>query len=123
MAAIDYRDFYIKYPQNSNYNSDLIITESFTDLIVSKLEMILFTNKGDVISDPDFGCSLEFYLWQTRVSASTVQDIIRQQISTYIPELDIIGYDINVSMIQGEIRDIMVIDIFLNDQTIQAILK
>lgn len=123
MAALDYRDFYIKYPQNSNYHSDLIITESFTDLIVNKLEMILFTNKGDVISDPDFGCSLEFYLWQTRVSASTVQDIIRQQISTYIPELDTIGYDINVSMIQGEIRDIMVIDIFLNDQTIQAILK
>ncbi len=123
MAAIDYRDFYIKYPQHNKYNSEAFFTETKTDMIVNKIEMLLFTRKGDFIADPNFGCDLEFYLWQTRVSATKIEDIIREQINLYIPELNDIGYNLTVSIMQGQIRDVLVIDIVLNDQTIQAILK
>lgn len=123
MAAIDYRDFYIKYPQHNLYNENLIFTDTKTEMIVNKIEMVLFTNKGDFIGDPDFGCDLEFFLWQTRVSATKIDSVIRDQFTKYIPELDNIGYELNVSIMQGEIRDILIIDITLNDQTIQAILR
>lgn len=123
MSAIDYRDFYIKYPEHNLYHSELIFTDSKTDMIVNKIEMVLFTNKGDFIGDPDFGANLEFYLWQTRVSATKIDSIIRDQFDKYVPELNSIGYELNVSIMRGEIRDILIIDIILNDQTIQAILR
>lgn len=123
MAAIDYRDFYIKYPQNDKYNSNLILTETKTDMIINKIEMVLFTNKGEFIADADFGCNLEFYLWQTRVSAARIEDIIRDQFNKYIPEINSIGYDLSVSVVAGEIRDILIIDITVNDQTIEAVLR
>lgn len=123
MAAIDYRDFYIKYPQHNKYNPDLIFTDTKTDMIVNKIEMVLFTNKGDFIGDADFGCDLEYFLWQTRVSAGRIEDIIRDQFNKYIPEINDIGYELDVSIMQGELRDILLIDIVLNDQTIQAVLR
>jgi hypothetical protein len=123
MAAVDYRDFYIKYPQHSKYNSEAFFTETKTDMIVNKIEMVLFTNKGDFIGDLSFGCDLEFYLWQTKVSAAKIEESIRSQFSIYISELDIIGYSLNVSIMQGDIRDILIVDIVLNDQTIQAVLR
>jgi len=85
--------------------------------------MVLFTNKGDFIADADFGCNLEYYLWQTRVSAARIDEIIRDQFNKYIPELNQTSYELAVSIMQGDIRDILIIDITLNDQSIQAILR
>ena len=120
--AIDYRDFYIKYPENNNYSSDIILTETKTDMIINKIEMVLFTNKGEFIADADFGCNLEYYVRQTRVSAATIDGIIRDQFSKYIPELNSIGYTLNVSLMAGTIQDILIVDVSVADKAIQAVL-
>jgi hypothetical protein len=49
--------------------------------------MILFTNKGDVFGDPDFGGDLTLLLHQTKLSAETIKRDLLSQIYTYIPEL------------------------------------
>jgi len=121
--AVDYRDFYIKYPEYSTYSEYILNTETPTDLIVNKLEMILTTNKGEYIGDLKFGADLSYYLWDTKVSANKIQSIIDGQIKTYIPELKTIPYELDVSILEGEIRDILVVDIIIDDQKIQAILK
>ncbi len=121
--AVDYRDFYIKYPEYTTYNEHRINTETKTELIVNKLEMILSTNKGEFIGDLNFGANLSYYLWETYVSANKIKTVIEGQIKRYIPELLNTPYTLNVNILEGDIRDILVIDITIDDQKIQAVLK
>jgi len=121
--AVDYRDFYIKYPEYSTYNEYLLNTETKTDLIVNKLEMILTTNKGEYIGDLNFGANLSYYLWETYVSANKIKSIIKEQINQYIPELKFTPYSLDVRIMEGEIRDILIVDIVIDEQKIQAVLK
>ena len=68
--------------------------------------MILFTDENDVIGD-NVGIGLEHYLWQTRESVSTIESKVRSQVTTYIPELEQLGYSLSVSIFEGTYRDIM----------------
>jgi phage baseplate assembly protein W len=123
MAALDYRDFYIKYPEHSEYSENIINTETKTDLIINKLELILSTNKGDYIGDLNFGADLAHYLWETYVSADKIKSAIIEQINRYIPELNSTQYTIEANVLKGEIRDILIINITINEKHIQAVLK
>ena len=100
MASIDFRDFYIKYQGHPKYRRDLLIEDDIISVIIQKYEMILFTNKGEVLGLPDFGCDLEKFLFQTRVSAEYVRDIIIRQIRTYIPELVNMNYQLEVKFVE-----------------------
>ena len=92
-------DFYIKYPGHPKFNSPQFIEDDTVRVIVQKYEMILFTNKGELLGDPNFGCDLPALLYETQLSASTIEADIRAQISDYIPELDSINYELIVSEI------------------------
>lgn len=91
-------DFYIKYPGHPKFNSPQFIEDDTVRVIVQKYEMILFTNKGELLGDPNFGCDLPALLYETQLSASTIEADIRAQISDYIPELDSINYELTVEI-------------------------
>lgn len=119
----DIRSFYIRDKYHPNYNSNLIITDTELAEIVNKIEVVLFTNKGDFIGDLNLGANLEFYLWQTRVSAEFIKNIIQEQFDEYIPELKKYKNSINISITEGTISDILFVDIFINDITINALIS
>lgn len=123
MAANDYRDFYLKYPEHPKYNDRLLQTESETEMVVNKIEMILSTNKGDFIGDPDFGANLSHYLWSTRTSADRIRQLVQSQVNKYCPELNSTDYSLKVSIMEGELRDILLVDFVINDQQIRAVLQ
>jgi hypothetical protein len=58
--------------------------------------MILFTNKGEVLGLPDFGCDIEKLLFETRIARTGVIQTIVEQINAYIPELSGINYGLDV---------------------------
>jgi hypothetical protein len=100
MASIDFRDFYIRYKGHPKFRDNYIIEDDVISVIIQKYEMILFTNKGEVLGLPNFGCDLERFLFQTKVSSEFVEEIIRQQIQIYIPELIGMNYKLEVSFAQ-----------------------
>ena len=55
MALRDVKDLVIRYPGHPKYQPDRIIEDDEIEVIVQKLEMILFTNKGEVLGDIDIG--------------------------------------------------------------------
>ena len=103
----DYRDINIKWPGYPNYNPNQIIEDDAVNVVVQKLNMLLFTNTGENYGDPNMGCNLEFYLCQTNVPSTMIEDNIRKQITTYIPELDSMGYTLTIDMYQGSEQDQM----------------
>jgi hypothetical protein len=122
MANRDFTDFYIKYPGHPKFNDISLIEDEIVRVIVQKYEMILFTNKGELLGHPDFGGDLERLLHKTKVGAPYVEKNLNEQISTYIPELTGIPYELNVTFEQNpnSYSDIMFIDFKIKDYEVNA---
>ena len=66
-------DFYILYPGHPRYESANLIEDDLIRIVVQKYEMIIFTIKGDVLGDPNFGASLEELYLHTRTRRKKIQ--------------------------------------------------
>lgn len=53
------------------------------DLFLQQIEMVLLTPKSSVMGLPDFGASLELFLWEFNVSATQLENEIIRQINTH----------------------------------------
>ena len=100
MASFNFSDFYIGYPGHPKFVDKELITDEVVRVIIQKYEMIVFTSKGELLGDPDFGADLPKLLFETKVSATNVENDIRNQIQSYIPELQLITYQLSVSFYQ-----------------------
>ena len=110
----DYRDFYITWEGHPRYNSTEIITDSKIRLMINKMEMIIFTNKGEFAGDLNFGADIPKYIWQTNVSDTFIKNTLIEQFEKYIPEIRNYNYRINLELIEGGFigQDGLIIDIY-----------
>lgn len=120
---LDNRSFYITSEQHPKYKTGEIVVDDPMRVIVNKIEMVLFTNKGDFAGDVDFGANLSFYLWQTRVSVEYLRKIIQEQFDKYIPEMRTFNTTLNLELSEGSYQDILFIDITLNEVEVKAIFR
>lgn len=125
MAEFDFRDHYIGYEGHPRFQVNQIITDDAIRVIVQKYEMILFTNKGEILGDPDFGCDLIILLHETKVSAKATRTIIIEQINKYIPELNNTSYELDVKFQQDaeNYQDVMLTNLKIKDYEIEAIIR
>lgn len=122
MALNSVRDLVIRDNTHPRYINDKIIEDDEIEVIVQKLEMVLFTSDNDVIGD-DVGVNLEYFLWQTKVSVGTLDSKIREQIVKYIPELTQIGYHLDIEIFEGTYRDIMNLNFIIKGYNIGFIFE
>jgi hypothetical protein len=115
--AVSFIDYYIGYPGHPRFKTPDIIEDDVIRVIIQKYEMILFTNKGDLLGDPNFGANLEELLHETRLSAEVIEGDIRAQIADYIPEIDGIEYELKVEFFEDPERfqEYMVIGFKIKD--------
>lgn len=124
MAQVDnFSDLNIRWVGHPKYKSDKIIEDQLIEVIVQKLEMLLFTSEDEVYGQDSigFGIGLERYLWQTRISNDLIESKIRKAITRWIPELDIIGYELKLKLFEGTVRDIMELDFTIKGYNITYI--
>jgi len=118
---MEFKSFYIKYPGHPGYNSKKLVEDEVTGILVNKVEMILFTNKGEVYGQPTLGADLYNYLHKTSVSSDFVKSEIEEQIKEFIPELTNLMYKLDVTILPGTVQDLMLINFELNGITVDAI--
>jgi len=102
--AFNFTDFYLGYPGHPRFRSTTLIEDEALRVIIQKWEMILFTNKGEVFFDPNFGGDLNYYLHDTRLSAETIEADLKKQVSRYISELNNIEYTLKVNFFEDPER-------------------
>jgi phage baseplate assembly protein W len=124
MAEFDFKDHYIGYKGHPRFIVNKIIEDDVIRVIIQKYEMILFTNKGELFGDPDFGCDLPILLFQTRISAQNVKRIIQNQINTYITELANTNYQLEVTITNDpeNYQEVMIIDFQIADVEVNAVI-
>lgn len=119
----DYKDIYIKYEGHPRFHSNRIIEDDVVETIVQKLEMILFSDKGSLIGSPEFGCNLEYFLWETKVPANDLKFLISNQINFFVPELNTLGYDFNLELYEGSFRDILYLNFVIKGYNYELLIK
>lgn len=120
---LDYKDLYIKYDGHPRFHSNKILESDVIETIVQKLEVVLFTNKGDVYGEPQLGCNIEYLLWETKIPVSEIKKNISRQIDIYIPELNELGYDFNIELYEGSYRDILYLNFKIKGYNFEMLLK
>lgn len=122
MADINFIDFYIGYPGHPRFREPEIIEDDVIRVVIQKYEMIIFTNKGELLGDPNFGADLPALLHQTRLSAEAIEADIISQITEYISEIDGIEYELTVEFGEDPERyqEYMVIWFKINDYEVYA---
>ena len=115
--AFDFKDFYVMYKGNPYYEGDKIEEDSVIRVIIQKYYNLLFTNKGDLLGDPDFGANLEELLYETGLDDVSVRQVIIDQLEIYIPEIFGTSFDIGVVFVEDpyNYQEMMFINLTISD--------
>lgn len=121
--AFDFSDFYIIYPGHPRFNDIQIIEDDVIRVIIQKWELMIFTNKGELFCNPEFGGDLPKYLHETRLSAETIESELRAQVREYINELESINYTLQVNFYEDPERyqEYMEINFQIADYEVYAV--
>ena len=122
MSNVNFIDFYISYPGHPRFVESEVIEDDIIRVIVQKYEMIIFTNKGDLLGEPNFGGDLTLLLHETRLSSESIEGNLRAQIADYIPEIDGIDYELSVEFFDDmeRFQEYMVINFTIRDYSVYA---
>ena len=117
MALYDYTDFYIIDSSFNKFNDTELIEDDLIRIIIQKYQVLVYTTKGDVMGDLNVGTDLPELLFQTKLSSQSVQDIITEQIFTYIPEITQTPYELTVEFEQDpeNYQEIMIINFKIDE--------
>lgn len=109
-------DLYFKMDTYPYYDADEIELNDRVEMLLQEVEMILTTPKGSVLGDPDFGVSLDSYIWTTSKGSSHIKQDVDFQINKYISNdtMNGIDLDMDVNFIKGEVWDTLYLDILID---------
>lgn len=116
------RDIYAIPEEEPRYKEDVIEITSELDEIIQQVDMILFTNKGDVLCMPEFGCNLGRYLFDTSFNETVIKSIIMDQIHSFIYLDGTYNVDVDVNFIKWDYNVAMVVDLNINNRRVASYL-
>lgn len=109
-------ELYIKNIGDPNYVANEVQIESEIEMLISQIEMILFTKRGDILGSPDLGCNLEEVLYVLNFNENQMSAHITEQMLAYCPLYNKYNVKIDVVFQRGEVRDSAFIDIIIDSK-------
>lgn len=107
-----------RYTENSLEIHDKLIN------LIQKIEILLYTPKGSILGQPDFGIDLEKYIFETNVSSDYIRNEINMQIWKYVQSSEDSTYPVtcrvNFYERDSESSFVCVVDIFIGEYPISS---
>lgn len=107
-------DLYLRIEGDPNFEPDQIEVQDEVVQLLQQIEMVLFTEKGDILGAPNLGVDLERLLYSLTVSEGVIRSAIYNQIATYCALARKYNVDVSVRIFKGTERDIGVVDILVD---------
>ena len=108
-------ELYIKSNTDPNWRPDQLQVDEELAMLLTQIETLFFTNKGDVIGNPDFGLNLEDYVYSFRYNDSMLQGVVKAAINDYIPLANNYKVDVEAEFTEETERSIVLINVIIND--------
>jgi predicted HTH domain antitoxin len=115
---IQLRDFYTRTDGDAKYEDGRLEISDDLESAIQQIKMTLFTNKGEVLGEPDFGLDIEKYLFEYSIDSDLIAKEATMQINRYSNELAKRSITVDSMMYPDEVsnRDIFVLLINLPEQ-------
>jgi phage baseplate assembly protein W len=107
-------ELYIKTIGDPNFDADQIQTDEDIQLLLTQIETLIFTNKGEVMGNPDFGLNIEDYVYSFRYNDTMLQSMIQEGISRYVPLSYKYPVSVNVEFTPATEKNMVFIDITID---------
>lgn len=78
------RDYYMREEGDPKFQQGKIETTDEIEELVNQIKMILLTNKGEVLGEPNFGVEIEKYLFEFDVDPFGLAGAASAQVGEYI---------------------------------------
>jgi hypothetical protein len=116
------REIYTRNPSDPLYNPRKLETEDSIEALLTKIRMIIFTNRGEVLGYPGLGLDLEKMLFELQANTSELQTSFYDQLARFAPESAKYNTRIEVTFTPGEVRDLCFIDIYIDGTRLLGVL-
>lgn len=109
-------EFYVRAQGDPNFDPNKIHSESEIAQLIAQIETMLFTNRGEVLGEPNFGANLEDLVYSLNYNEGQIENMLRQQLEAYIPLAQKYNTQIDIQFFKGAVRDIAQIDIVIDSK-------
>lgn len=89
-------ELYIKKVGDPNFDPEQLQADEDIQMLLTQIETLIFTNKGEVLGNPEFGLNIDDYVYSFRYNDTMLQSMIADGIYRYCPLS--YKYPVNVSV-------------------------
>lgn len=109
-------ELYIKNEDDPNFDPlDVQVDEDISMLLV-QIETMLFTRKGEVMGEPEFGANLEDYVYSFMYNPEMIKRVVEDQMDRYVPLSKVYDTQVSVELLNETERNIMFLDITVDSR-------
>lgn len=115
------KEIYFRDPSDNKYYSKGLEISNKMETLLSKLRMLLYTNRGEVLGEPDLGMDLDNYLFDNIIDVGEIKNNFYAQVAKFIPEHIDYSIDCSVSIQTDGVHNIAHLYITIDDQKVLGI--
>lgn len=110
--------------ESPRYSETALEIHDVLSNLIQKIEVLLYTPKGSLLCQPDFGVDLEKYVFETNVSADYIRNEINMQLWKYVLSSEDSQYhvtcDVNFYERTRESSFMCVVDIYIGEYPVTS---
>ena len=107
-------EFYIKKDGDPRFDISQMEIDGDISEILIQIETLLFTTKGSVLGDPDFGLNLDDYVYSFRYNDNMLVGVVRDAISRFVPLSKKYNVDVTVDFTDEVDRHLVFVSIVID---------
>ena len=107
-------EFYIRDIGDPHYDNTELQSSSEIAMLLTQIETLLFTRKGDVMGDPEFGANLDDYVYSLRYNETMLKNTIEKQLAYYVPLAAKYNTTVDVHFTDEDTRHLLFVDIIID---------
>jgi hypothetical protein len=108
------KEIYCRNNEDPGYNPVALETNSALEALLTKIRMILFTRRGEVMGAFEMGMNLEDMLFKFNFDEVKIQGEFSTQLYKFVPESSSFRVDLKVNFVPGTVRDIAYLNIYVD---------
>lgn len=81
------RDFYLRPEEDPQFEVDRVEISDDLESAIQQIKMTLFTNKGEVLGELEFGVDVDKYLFEYSIDPEGIANDAATQINKYVTEV------------------------------------
>ncbi len=116
------QEIYMRDINDPHYSSNVLHHSDQIEALLGQIKMLLFTKKGQVLGNFDFGIDLEDLLFSLNLDAAQLENRINAAIYRYCPASAQFNVTAVTEFYKGTVRDVCVINIAIEGVQLYGIM-